>query len=596
MRQTRVPQTSFTSGELDPRLLGRIETTRYYSGASLLRNVLVIPQGGVRRRPGMRHLNILGSFDHGIRCIPFAFNTEQTYNIALVAFGFHVWLNDGTYLGSYGGAPWNAIQAAQMNVAQSADTLLLVHPDVRPHRIRRGNSHTAWSIDPMPMSNIPTHDFGAGAEAVISDTRGWPECVTFHQGRLWLAGFRSRPASAIGSVVADFFNFDRGTALDDRAIYITIDSDQVNAIYQISSGRTLQFFTSGAEHAVMVDPPITPANVAVQEQTRRGIRRFTRLCEVDGSTMFVQRGGAALRSFLYDNVEQAFNSDLLSLLAPHLIRDPCDVAARKGATGDDADHVLLVNNDGTVTVLTTLRAQEVAGFSRWETDGAIRSVAALASGEVFFAVCRDGQMRMEMWSEAHKLDGAVTLQSGTPIDAVPDLGHLDGRQVGMLLDGAWLGTGTVTGSGLLLPRRARVAEIGLRWQPEVSPMPVEPRDPSGNLIGRRCRASRITARVRDTGLFEINGRPVILRTTRTPVVEPAQLLMEDGFALLTEDGQHLVVGDIQPVLDLPPPVVSGDITLQGLLGWRTQHIIKISQPVPGPFTLLALSLQISIGE
>jgi len=582
-RLVRTPQSSFTSGELDPSMAARIDTTRYYAGAQTLRNVLVVPQGGLRRRPGMRHVATVPGAMAGLRLIPFAFNTEQTYCLALTAGEFRVFRSDGALLAVVTGCPWNAPQAARMNWAQSADTLLLAHPDVPPQRIRRGTDETAWTRDDMPMSNLPTHDYGGGGEPVISPTRGWPECLTFHQGRLWMAGFRSRPASFIASRVGLFFDFFLGSALDDEGIYGTIDTDQVNAIHQVASGRTLQFFTAGAEHAVLVEPPITARNIAVQEQSRRGIRRWTRLTEVDGAVIFAQRGGRALRQFLYNEVEAAYVSDLLSLLAPHLIRlsgpdedaapsaqhRPADVAARKSASNDDADHVILCNADGEASVLTTLRAQEVTAFSRWQTDGAIRGVACLLSGQVFFAVERAGSVRIEDWTEQARLDASVLAGSATPFTTVAGLDHLEGREVAMLADDSFQGTATVASGQVTLPRPARTAEVGLPFVPEVRTMPLEPRDPSGNLIGRRCRPVRMTARVQGSTSFHVNGRPVVFRTLGGP---PA------------------------PALDSPPPRFTGDVTVDGLLGWRTRHALTLTQPVPGSFHLLGLSTQIAVGE
>ena len=567
MPRARSGQTSFTAGELADTLLGRIEVSRYYAGASLLRNVLVIPQGGVRRRPGMRHLTRLTGGTDGIRLIPFAFNTEQTYCIGLVAGGFHVWTADGTYRVFVGPTSWTGAQAAQMTFAQSADTLLLFHPDVESQRIRRGTSHSSWFVDALPYANIPQHNYGSGLEAVISSTRGWPECGTFHQGRLWVGGFRSRPATMMASKVGDFFNFDQGTALDDETIYVTIDSDQVNAIHAMRSGRTLQIFTSGSGLAPSVDPPYTPKNFNLNEQTRRGVRRYSTLSEVDGATLFVGRGGSALRQFLYDEVEAAYRADLLSLLAPHLIRQPTELAMRRGASGDDADHLMIVNADGAPAVLTTLRAQEITAFSRWETDGQVKSVAALDSGEVFFATLRAGAIHVELWDEAHTMDASLRQVAGSPTTAFTGLAHLEGRQVHLRGDGNYLGTATVLSGAVTMPAAVTEAEAGLRFVPRIETLPLEPRDATGALLGRVSRIARVTARVKQTGTFALQGRRVIART----------------------------LGAGAPVLDQPSPVFTGDLTVRGITGWRERHTLTIEQDVPGPFTLLSLSYDLGLG-
>ena len=39
--------TNFTSGELSPRLNGRIDMDKYYNGASLINNFIVLMHGGL---------------------------------------------------------------------------------------------------------------------------------------------------------------------------------------------------------------------------------------------------------------------------------------------------------------------------------------------------------------------------------------------------------------------------------------------------------------------------------------------------------------------------------------------------------------------
>ena len=44
--------TNFTSGELSPRLSGRVDVAKYFNGCQTLENFLVHPHGGItRRRP-----------------------------------------------------------------------------------------------------------------------------------------------------------------------------------------------------------------------------------------------------------------------------------------------------------------------------------------------------------------------------------------------------------------------------------------------------------------------------------------------------------------------------------------------------------------
>jgi hypothetical protein len=74
-------QASFTAGELSPLLHARVDLARYMTGAAKLENFLVLPQGGIARRPGFSEVLATGSQKPNL--VPFRFNSEDT---ALLAF------------------------------------------------------------------------------------------------------------------------------------------------------------------------------------------------------------------------------------------------------------------------------------------------------------------------------------------------------------------------------------------------------------------------------------------------------------------------------------------------------------------------------
>ena len=66
MAKSYFSQNSFVSGELSPLLKGRIDLDQYYQGLETAENVLIVPQGGLKRRAGTQHVdtaeNILAPF------------------------------------------------------------------------------------------------------------------------------------------------------------------------------------------------------------------------------------------------------------------------------------------------------------------------------------------------------------------------------------------------------------------------------------------------------------------------------------------------------------------------------------------------------
>tara|TARA_Y100000015_G_C2395298_1_gene92440 strand:- start:1489 stop:3492 length:2004 start_codon:yes stop_codon:yes gene_type:complete len=79
--------STFTAGEISPRLEGRITLEKYKAGLSDLTNMVVQPHGGVTRRPGTQYLGTVKDSSIKSRLIPFQFKTTDTY---ILVFGDQV--------------------------------------------------------------------------------------------------------------------------------------------------------------------------------------------------------------------------------------------------------------------------------------------------------------------------------------------------------------------------------------------------------------------------------------------------------------------------------------------------------------------------
>lgn len=152
-------QVGFTSGELDPILLGRIDKELYYKGAALLRNVYVNPQGHLTRREGTFYVDTTTS-SAVARKIEFQFNTEQKYLLVFTAGQFKVYKDD-VLVATVTSSPVSSLTLAQIQAikfVQSADTLLLFHKDIQTIKITR-TSHTVWTTATITYTNIPWYAF-----------------------------------------------------------------------------------------------------------------------------------------------------------------------------------------------------------------------------------------------------------------------------------------------------------------------------------------------------------------------------------------------------------------------------------------------------
>ena len=75
-------KTSFAAGELSPLLHARVDLAQYANGAAYLNNFIILPQGGLSKRPGTVPLGEKAYAD--VRLVPFVFSEED---FCVLAFG-----------------------------------------------------------------------------------------------------------------------------------------------------------------------------------------------------------------------------------------------------------------------------------------------------------------------------------------------------------------------------------------------------------------------------------------------------------------------------------------------------------------------------
>jgi len=474
-------QASFVSGELATRMFGRVDTDLYNKAAKKLENVYTQPQGGALRREGLKYLDGTTSNQKG-KIVPFEFNNLQTYILVFTPGEFKVYRTDvpGTVQTTVSSSPIDKLTATEideMSWTQSADTLILFHRDFQPIEITR-SSHTSWSASEITFSNMPQFNYGSGNEDIMSDTRGWAATGTFYKSRLWLGFVGERPQTMLASVVGDFFNLDDSTANDDDAINVTINDDRVNRIRHLFPGRGLQIFTSGGEFSIRtsINEQITPKNVKTQltKETLHGASRV-RPKSVDGSTIYIEETGAIVRQFVFNEVEQSFNSPNISITSQHLFSEPVAMDIRRATKDSPASYLYVVNDDGTVAVLNRLREQELLAWSQFTTNGNFEDVA-VSGRKTYFIVKRtidNTDVRyLEVLDPDHFMDASTLQTSGSATTSWSNLGHLNGETVSVRGDDFILDDETVSSGSITSSEAVKKLEAGFFNAPIVEPLPL----------------------------------------------------------------------------------------------------------------------------
>jgi hypothetical protein len=140
MTRASITKTSFTSGELDPLLQGRLDLKAQEDGAAKLRNVVVHPTGGVSRRPGLR---FVAAAPGALRLLAF----EGPDGGELLALGDHRLdvIKDGAVVWSAEDTLWSAAETVDLSAARWGGRLLLCHPDAPPKELIR-NGVSGWAL------------------------------------------------------------------------------------------------------------------------------------------------------------------------------------------------------------------------------------------------------------------------------------------------------------------------------------------------------------------------------------------------------------------------------------------------------------------
>jgi len=513
-------QSNLTGGELAPTLHARIDIDKYKTSVAHAENVIIVPQGGLRRRPGLSKMND-GTVGENARLIPFVFNKTQQYLLIFRA-GYVDILRDGVTVLSDLVIPYGSMELIdELDIIQSADTVIITHKFYRPRMIVRKDSDSIWEVSIVPLvvplenyTGLPYRyenngeeqkikpktddivwnndendtdgahnrfyryigtntdatvlpetlasqwkdiysegyvspdnpfvvafrpdlgetateidiaiedftidtvweDLEVGKEPVWSNIRGYPVSCTFHKGRLWFGGSLAKPTTVWGSRINGFFDFTAkslsGTIPDDHAVSDTIEAGQYNKIINIFSGRGLQIFTTGSEYYNKTDV-ITPSDSNWEVQTGYGSKGI-RPIFIDGATLFIDSSGKTIREFVYNFDEDAHVSNSITLLASHLLTDITSIAAIKGTDIDVSDFVYVVNADGTLAVMNTLRNESILGWTHWTTDGEFIDVCVVDK-DVYFLVKREGEYFIELLNEDSYTDHSV-VQPGTEPD------------------------------------------------------------------------------------------------------------------------------------------------------------------------------------
>lgn len=621
MAMGRSVKNSFTAGELGDQLLGRGDLRAFDNGARRLRNVFIQPTGGVTRRPGLRHVALLPGIS---KLIAFEFNTEQTYLLVLSDRLLQVFMGDVPVASL--SAPWTAAMLDNIASTQSADTLLLLHPEMPPQRVTR-SSHTAWTLQGWSFVAQPFHRYAPPGLTLAASGTGGSVTLTasgavFNAGHVgaWLRiGLKKLLVTAVTSsttVVAtaqetlastdptadwdeSAFSPARGWPVSacfhqDRLV-LGGSRDLPNRLWLSRSGDLFNFDLGAGlddqaiEFGLLSDQvnairavfsgrhlqvftsgaewmvtgdPMTPASIQLHRQTRIG-SPVTRIIQpVDVDGSTIFAGRSGQAVYEY-----AYTDVQQAYQANDLALVARHLVQAPVSMAYDQTRRLLhvAMEGGWLATLTLYRNEQVTAWTRQDTDGRFGALAEI-DGVVWCVTKRIGGWRLERFDDALNVDAGLGGEAATPRSVWSGLEHLPGATVQVVADGAPRRPLPVLAGAVTLEEPATSVQAGLGYAHVIEPLPPQLAGPTGSRSG-----------------------PLRLVLATFRLLETAALSVDLGRGVAPVPFRRLDT----PMLDAAPTAFTGDVSLRGL-GWRRNTILplwRIEGDTPLPMTLLSVTTE-----
>lgn len=190
MPRYREIKSSFLGGELSPKMNGRVDLPQYLQGCHELTNMLVMPQGGVTRRPGTQRVATLTAADGPFRLIPFVASDTDAKMIILGPSKYWIAENSLTNSGvsgvgrtvteyaygtssypgyTYTNPGYTAAELTSLQYAQVGDVVVLVCATKRPMCVIRSAGAFSFSaLNAALLSVIPPLSTASISTALVN--------------------------------------------------------------------------------------------------------------------------------------------------------------------------------------------------------------------------------------------------------------------------------------------------------------------------------------------------------------------------------------------------------------------------------------------
>ena len=420
-------------------------------------------------------------------------------------------------------------------------------------------------------------------DSVFGGAGDYPGAVSYFEQRRCFAGTTNKPQNIWMTKSGTETNMSYSLPIrDDDRIAFRVAAREANTIRHIVPLTQLLLLTSSAEWRVtsVNSDAITPSTISVRPQSYVGSSNVQPVI-INNTLIYGAARGGHVRELAYNWQASGFITGDLSLRAPHLF-DTFDITDMAYAKAPQP-MVWFVSTSGRLLGLTYVPEQQVGAWHWHDTDGVFESCTVVAEGgeDALYCVVRRtingasvryvermASRQFTDQADAFFVDCGATY-SGVPADVISDLGHLEGKTVSILADGAVHPQRVVTGGSITLDIEASTVQIGLPIEADLQTLPLAVQLQDGSFgQGRFKNVNKVWLRVyRSSGIF----------------VGPSASELTEAKQRTTEN------------YGAPPALKSEEIPIVLTPSWADSGQIFVRQSDPLPLTVVSMTAEVALG-
>lgn len=220
---------------------------------------------------------------------------------------------------------------------------------------------------------------------VFASAGNYPGTVGYYDQRRIHGNTTNEPEKVFASRSGKFSNFTISSpSQQDDAVFFTIAGRQVNAVRHLIDIGNLVILTAGGEWVAYgnAEGALTPGSPGLKQVGSNGAAAVPPIIIGNNNLLFLQARGSLVRDFrtvVSNDGTTGFSGDDLTVFAPHLFEGHSIV---RWAFGQIPHSIIwAVRDDGVLLGLTYIKAHEIFGWHRHDTDGFYEDVAVVPEGD-----------------------------------------------------------------------------------------------------------------------------------------------------------------------------------------------------------------------